>query len=112
MNKELKKAIERLNETIGKIDLDLFKNFGELTNLKLHQVCHMFYNMENFEGIFTEFCMSEYEHFEEVLKANNLVKTHIGRTSSFYLEHEHFELFEKYATAATDFRFHRSKDRS
>ena len=96
MNTELKRALRQLNECIAKIDLDVLKVLGEATNLKLHKVCHEFYDMNYFENIFNDFCISEYEHFEEILKANNLVKTHIGRTSSFYIEHEHFELFDQY----------------
>ena len=96
MNNDLKIAINKFNEFVGEIDLDLFKNLGELTNLKLHQVNHMFYNMEGFETMFTDFCIGEYENFEEILKTDNLKKTHIGSTSSFYIEHENFDLFDSF----------------
>ena len=96
MNYDLRIAINNFNSFVGEIDLELFKNLGELTNLKLHQVNHMFYNMEGFESFFNDFCIDEYRDFEEHLRNHNLIKTHIGNTSAFYIEHEHFNLFDSF----------------
>ena len=49
--------------------------------------------MDYFYDVFNEFCQCEYEHFNEMLSCNNLKMTYINRTSSFYIEHEHFDLF-------------------
>lgn len=94
MNKELRNSIKKFNEVIANFDLTLLKNLGRTTNLKLHDIVYEYSDMNHFFDIFNEFCQCEFEHFTEMLDCNNIEMTHIGNTSSFYLEHARFNLFE------------------
>ena len=94
MNKDLRNSIKKFNETIANFDLGLVEHLGETTNLKLYDIVSEFLDMNYFYNIFNDFCECEFEHFTEMLSCNNIKMTHIGNTSSFYLEHENFNLFE------------------
>ena len=65
----------------------------EQTNLKIYEVAfhleeYVDKYFSNYEGesweVFNWFCEDEFMYFEELLKENDIVMNHIGRTSSFY----------------------------
>ena len=93
MNKDLRNSISKFNKVIANFDLSLLDCLGETTNLKLYDIVYKYEDMNYFYNVFNEFCQCEYEHFEEILSCNNLKMTYINRTSSFYIEHENFNLF-------------------
>ena len=94
MNNELRNSIKKFNEMMANFDLNLLNNLGKTTNLKLHDIVHEYEDMNYFYNIFNDFCQCEYEHFLEILNCNNIKIEHIGRTSSLYLNHENFDLFD------------------
>ena len=82
--------ISKFNEMINSIEESRLNNIGRVTDLKLHWI-----NTEDNDA-FTMFCEDNFEAFKEYLEEYDLSMEHIGRTSSFVLNHRHCDLFTEY----------------
>ena len=89
-------TIESLNDVIENIDLNLLTNIGETTNLKLYDIVYNYCDIEDFEDLFYDFCEVEYDMFTEYLNGLDLKMTHIGNTSSFYIESNRKDFYSCY----------------
>lgn len=89
--------VNGLNEMVNKMNLSLFKNIGELENLKLYDVCYYCHDNDIEENLFNLFCEDSYNmHFLEMLEQENLQWLQIGRTSSHYFDIDDLPLFHLY----------------
>ena len=82
--------ISKFNEVVNSIEEGRLNNIGRVTDLKLHWI-----NTEDNDA-FTIFCEDNFEAFNEYLEEYDLSMEHIGRTSSFVLNHRHYDLFTEY----------------
>ena len=82
--------ISKFNEMVNSIEESKLNNIGRVTDLKLHWI-----NTEDNDA-FTMFCEDNFEAFKEYLEEYDLSMEHIGRTSSFVLNHRHCDLFTEY----------------
>ena len=82
--------ISKFNEMVNSIDESRLNNIGRVTDLKLRWI-----NTED-DDAFTMFCEDNFEAFKEYLEEYDLSMEHIGRTSSFVLNHRHCDLFTEY----------------
>ena len=82
--------ISKFNEMVNSIDESRLNNIGRVTDLKLHWI-----NTEDNDA-FNMFCEDNFEAFSEYLEEYDLSMEHIGRTSSFVLNHRHCDLFTEY----------------
>ena len=82
--------ISKFNEMVNSIEVNRLNNIGRVTDLKLHWI-----NTEDNDA-FTMFCEDNFEAFSEYLEEYDLSMEHIGRTSSFVLNHRHCDLFTEY----------------
>ena len=89
-------TIESLNNVIESINLNSLSNIGETTNLKLYDIAFDYCDIEDFEELFNYFCEVEYNMFIEYLNTLDLKMTHIGNTSSFYIESTRKDFYSDY----------------
>ena len=89
-------TIESLNNVIESINLNSLSNIGETTNLKLYDIAFDYCDIEDFEELFYYFCEVEYNMFIEYLNTLDLKMTHIGNTSSFYIESTRKDFYSDY----------------
>ena len=82
--------ISKFNEMVNSIDESRLNNIGRVTDLKLRWI-----KTED-DDAFTMFCEDNFEAFKEYLEEYDLSMEHIGRTSSFVLNHRHCDLFTEY----------------
>ena len=82
--------ISKFNEMVNSIEVSRLNNIGRVTDLKLRWI-----NTEDNDA-FTMFCEDNFEAFKEYLEEYDLSMEHIGRTSSFVLNHRHCDLFTEY----------------
>lgn len=73
-----------LKEGIKLINDEMVENLGKQENLKLYDIAFNA-NNNDYEAYFYDFCVDNYEQFEEVEKAFCTKREYIGRTSSFYI---------------------------
>ena len=86
----MKINISKFNEIVNSIEESKLNNIGRVTDLKLRWI-----NTEDNDA-FTMFCEDNFEAFKEYLEEYDLSMEHIGRTSSFVLNHRHCDLFTEY----------------
>ena len=89
-------TIESLNDVIENINLNSLSNIGKTTNLKLYDIAFNYSNIEDFEDLFYNFCEINYDAFIEYLDELDLKMTHIGNTSSFYIESNRKDFYSCY----------------
>ena len=82
--------ISKFNEMINSIEESRLNNIGRVIDLKLHWI-----RTDDIDA-FNIFCEDNFEAFNEYLEDNALNMEHIGRTSSFVLNHKYCNLFTEY----------------
>lgn len=89
-----KEIIEQLNNILNKVVVekkDICETLNNSTNLKLYEVA-MLDNLDY--DIFNDFCLYEYNNWESFLDEHYLEAIYIGRTSTFYLNPKHYNMYE------------------
>lgn len=89
-----KEIIEQLNNILNKVVVekkDICETLNNSTNLKLYEVA-MLDNLDY--DIFNDFCLYEYNNWESFLDEHYLEAIYIGRTSTFYLNPRHYNMYE------------------
>lgn len=89
-----KNILEQFNKSLERLTTqskELSELLNNSTNLKLYDiVC-----LDNFEDRkFENFCVTEYENFESFMDEHNLIKQHIGTTSTFYFNSKYYDMYD------------------
>lgn len=88
-----KGIIEQLNNVLNKVVLeqeDICETLNNSTNLKLHEIAML--DILDYD-VFNNFCLDEYNNWESFLDEHYLEAIYIGRTSTFYLNPKHYNMY-------------------
>lgn len=89
-----KTILDRFNKSLNKVisqSKEISSILNNNTNLKLHKIVCL---DEYTPGDFELFCSEKYEEWKEFLEEHHLEATHIGSTSSFYLNAKYYDMFD------------------
>ena len=81
MKKELLLKLNKCLEEIKKVN---YQNLFRLENFKLYDIAYELENEKDYD-IFNDFCFSEFNFFDEILKENGCKLIQFGRTSNNYI---------------------------